>query len=844
MTKLKSKIGLLILLPALFSFLPRFFSVDDLIVKLEDYLAYYTPEKVYLHLDKPYYSAGDTLWFSTYLTHGVSHMATAPSKLVYVELVNADRSILAKRDIHIEDGVGAGEISLPDTLSSGAYIIRSYTSFMRNFDQDFFYQKEIQIQNTARPSFSEVDIADTYKGDFRNEEMATYSDLIRLRFFPEGGDLVNGVWSTVGFKAEGPDGRGVEVAGEVTDSKGSKIADLKTNSLGMGKFLMHPVVGDSYSASFKLGIQKLQVPLPVAKASGFVMSMTNVSPKFLTLKVQHSADQSLDGGVVVGHVRGVVFITLKAVAGQPFQALIPKEDLPEGIAHFTFFDGQGRPQAERLVFIAQEAKRPVVQLHGLEAGYAKRSKVSMDVTVGEGAPVKSSLSVAVVDKMKVQHDSDDWNFVSYLLLCSDIKGKIESPGYYFDKGNKDRQEALDNLMLTQGWRRFTWKDLMEEKKPDINFLVEPGFSIAGRVTDFLFQERPYKGLVTITGTEADGDIWSNETESDEDGYFLFTSLDIDDSARVVIQTPHEKKISRRGGKKEFYEEGGVNASVKIQVTEQTSPEVNYGFKSIDDLYNAKAIAEYLEEVKKVKEIEAAFGSQEVVVLDEIEVESRRKMDGERFNKPGMTYRQPLWRLDADSLSKSSQYLSIFEMFMGTTPGVRVVGTFPNYNMVLRGAANITGGNVYPLYLLNGSIVDAAIINTLPVQRVDFVDILRGTGATMYGTQGAGGIVAVYLKDGDQLAADYVPRGVIGVSHAGFYHARQFYSPDYSTQKESHLRTDVRPTLYWKAGLKTTEGAPAQLEFYTSDVASTFEIRIEGITEDGRPFVKTEEIVVN
>lgn len=819
----------------------RYASVDDLIDKMEEYLSYYTPEKVYIHHDKPYYSAGDTIWMAAYLTHGISHMATAPSKLVYVELVQADGTVLIKRDILAEGGTGAADIALPDTLASGTYVLRGYTSFMRNFDNAFLFTRQLRIENPVSPSFDTANPPASGK-EARAESASNFSDLVRLSFFPEGGELVNGLWSTVAFKATGPDGKSVDIEGQVTDSKGSKIADIKTATMGMGKFLMQPVEGESYVATLRFGSQKMQLPLPRAKKAGYVMTMTNVSPKFITLKVEAAGGESTDGGTVVGHVRGVVFLTLPATNGQPLQGLIPKEDLPEGVAQFTFFDKQGRPRAERLVFIDQSASRPAAQVNGLQPSYSKRSRVSIDVGVGEDKA--SSLSVAVVDKTKVLFDYSHDDIVSYLLLSSDIRGEIENPGYYFDEANKDRSEALDNLMMTQGWRRFTWQDIIDDKKPDINFLVEPGFSIAGRVTDFYFQSKPVKTKVTMTGTESDGDIWSSDTESDEDGYFLFTALEIDDTAKVVIQTPNDKKMDRKGKKKEFVEGGLVNLATKIAITEPTYPELSLNIASAEQQNSARAIAAYLEEARRVREIEAAFGGQDVMILDEIEVESRRIQSGERFNKPGLTYGRPMRRIDADSLSKTTQFLSIFEMFIGRTPGVRVVGTYPNYNMIVRGAASLMGGSIYPLYLLNGSIVDVSVINTIPVNRVDFIDILRGTGATLYGTQGAGGVVAVWLKDGDQIADDYIPKGVTGLTHAGYYHAREFYSPDYSTKKESHVRTDVRPTLYWKAGLKAAPGEPARLEFYTSDVASTFEIRIEGITEDGRPFVKVEEFKVN
>jgi len=841
MLKFVKKTLLIACLPVIFSFFLPFGATDELIVKLEEYLAYYTPEKVYVHHDKPYYSAGDTIWFSTYLAHGISHMATAPSKLVYVELVASDGSVVIKRDIFITKGAGGGDFALADSLASGTYLLRGYTSFMRNFDPDYFFRKEIQIENPQTPSFDPANVVE--KGPVEPTE--NYADLVRFQFFPEGGDMVNGLWSTVAFKATGPDGNSIEIEGEVNDGKGSKIADIKSGRFGSGKFLMQPVEGETYTATLKFGAQKMQVPLPKAKSQGYVMTLTNVSPKFITFKVESAGGESLEGGVVVGHVRGVVFLTLAATPGQPLQGLIPKENLPEGIAQFTFFDGQGRPQSERLVFVDQSAKRPVAKATGLQAQYGKRSKVSFGIDVADKVKVTPShLSVTVVDKAKVQFDPLSDNIVSYLLMSSDIKGKVENAGYYFDEANKDRAEALDNLMMTQGWRRFTWKDLMEGKKPEINHLVEPGFSIAGRVTDFFFPSKAVKSAVTITATEADGDLWTAETETDENGYFLFAALDIDDTAKLVIQTPNEKKSNKKSSSKEGLEKGNNNLSTKITINEQAVPEENYVFKSIDELANGRAIAAYLEEARKVKEIEEAFAKQDVIILDELEVQSEKIIGGERFKKPGMTYDRPTRRVDVDSLAKTTQFLSIFETFVGRTPGVRVVGSFPNYNAIIRGSANLEGGTIYPLYLLNGSIVDVSMINSIPVNRVDFVDVLTGTGATMYGTQGAGGVIAVYLKDGDEVDSDYVPKGSLGMTHPGYYRAKEFYVPDYSIKKESHARTDVRPTLYWKAGLKSADGAPAKLEFYTSDVASTFEIRIEGITEDGRPFVKKEEFVVN
>ena len=37
-----------------------------------------------------------------------------------------------------------------------------------------------------------------------------------------------------------------------------------------------------------------------------------------------------------------------------------------------------------------------------------------------------------------------------------IRGDIFNPTYYFDERNANRLQALDLLLMTQGWRRYVW----------------------------------------------------------------------------------------------------------------------------------------------------------------------------------------------------------------------------------------------------------------------------------------------------------------------------------------------------------------------------------------------------
>ncbi|RZJ27426.1 MAG: hypothetical protein EOO18_14040, partial [Chryseobacterium sp.] len=68
-----------------------------------------------------------------------------------------------------------------------------------------------------------------------------------------------------------------------------------------------------------------------------------------------------------------------------------------------------------------------------------------------------------------------------LLLCSDIKGYIEQPNYYFEKVNEKKESELDNLMLTQGWRRHRWDDIYSNDQNNLSYIAESRLNISGRI---------------------------------------------------------------------------------------------------------------------------------------------------------------------------------------------------------------------------------------------------------------------------------------------------------------------------------------------------------------------------
>ena len=163
-----------------------------------------------------------------------------------------------------------------------------------------------------------------------------------------------------------------------------------------------------------------------------------------------------------------------------YSGAIPKSKFPTGIVQFSLLTAEGDPISERLVFI-QHNDLLNVALNTDRTTYPTRSKVKMTLMVkNKEVPVTGTFSLAVIDETKVPFSEDaETTILSSLLLSSDLKGYIEKPNYYFNHVDATKVAELDLLMLTQGYSKFSYSDIIADKTPRIFFLPERGIEITG-----------------------------------------------------------------------------------------------------------------------------------------------------------------------------------------------------------------------------------------------------------------------------------------------------------------------------------------------------------------------------
>ena len=381
-------------------------------------------EKVYLHLDKPYYIRGEDIWFKAYVFSAELHTPTAISQILHVELISPSGIIIQKLVLKIFNGVAIGDFKLSNQLSPGQYQIRAYTRWMRNFDEDFFAQNRFSVKEEVPKEERQSDSLQKFQ---------KLSEITQVDFFPEGGDLLDGISSKIAFKAIDNYGLGIPIRGWVIKEESDTIGTIQSIHEGMGSFMLTPQQGIQYRAlvEFPDG-SRAGYNLPKSKTQGLGLRVRNTQEEHLFLTV-FTNQKGKNPFTLIGQLRGKVYLvhTAQVSLEKTLTLKIPKIDFPSGIMQLTLFDQQNRPQAERLIFINHQDHLKI-NLKSSETTYQVRDKIHVEIEVTNKAnlPVMGNFSVAVTDKNLIKQAGSKANIITYSLLSSELKGYIYQPNQY------------------------------------------------------------------------------------------------------------------------------------------------------------------------------------------------------------------------------------------------------------------------------------------------------------------------------------------------------------------------------------------------------------------------------
>ena len=430
--------------------------VDSAVVKkisgkLNSYSANHMAEKVYLHFDKPYYTAGDTMYFKAYVTTGEIHKPSNLSGLLYVDLINGQNKVSTSIRLMLTNGTSWGDFALRRSLLKGNYRVRAYTQWMRNEGEEAFFDKGIEIGSVAEQAALRIP-----EGGVIIPKSPTAKAYIK--FMAEGGALIAGVGSKVAFKAVDGNGLGIEVKGVVVDDGNKEVTAFASSHLGMGSFAITPSEGRTYTAkvTYANGAEGI-ITLPKTSPNAINFSFADLD-KFYKVKISSSKqwykeNKNRDYTLAIYSGGAIQSYTVKMETPE-INIDVAKNALHTGIATATLFTASGEPLCERVLFV-QNNDALSLAVGSDKSSYTARAKtnITLNVTTKSGEPAPGNFSVAVIDESKIKVDENaEPTIMNNLLLTSWLKGYIEQPNYYFTNISGKTIADLDLVMLTHGYR--------------------------------------------------------------------------------------------------------------------------------------------------------------------------------------------------------------------------------------------------------------------------------------------------------------------------------------------------------------------------------------------------------
>lgn len=474
-----------------------------------------------------------------------------------------------------------------------------------------------------------------------------------------------------------------------------------------------------------------------------------------------------------------------------------------------------------------------------------RSPVNMDITVnglGEN-PTMAELSMSVVESEIAIVDTLGSNIYSYLLAESELNGKIPNPGYYFVDDDPRRAQLLDLVMMTNGWRRYSWEQILAEDQPQLVHQPVRGATIRGKTTRLNNPDEPVKTDLYLSAMGGSEGFFMEHITTGDNGEFVFLDFPFFDSTGLVLQANvfNERKGSSKNRKKKDATGPQGNRSVAIHLQQDTFATVT-ALDQPQRLSRSSVSDDYLADRRQSNKADSVFAGLWNIDLEEILVKGHRSRAEEQDFNEKTYFGEPTNRVVVDSLGTSfTANMSVFDL-LRRVPGIQIVGNPPGEAAVIRGARTFSGATYAQVYL-DAFPVDNEMANTLQISDVEAVDVYKGGDAAIFGIRGGGGVIVIHTRVGGPVQKENSDLGSYQFTHPGFHRAKSFYSPDYATPHESHQKPDLRSTLYWTPWLAVDENGKQNFTFFTGDKKTDYQIMIQGITDDGRPFVKSGKISV-
>ena len=807
-------------------------------------------EKVYLHLDNTAYFQGETIWYSAYVTDDTGNPEPA-SKVLYVEFLSPTGVILKQHKLKIENGHCHGSFTLVDTsvkeainrrgavnIPSGYYQIRAYTRSMLNFDDAAIFSRVIPVYKfPEREGHYENPVVGEYPYREVNRPKPPDQKLkgVTIDFYPEGGHLIADIPCNVAFKATDDNGLGINID-NIRTVDGRNIP-LSPQHRGMGRFEWLTQKGGE-QVFVTVGGKEYRCTLPIAETQGCALHLMQKNGNVVVhIDAVGIVKDSLLAYTLTERGHLCAFDTLRVIGNNKtnekpllnLDVVISSGHISTGVCQFTLYNPSGDILAQRLLFIDNGIKTVPVSFTATKPEYLPFERIQMTFQT-EGYS-SQTFSLAVRDAVDYGTSYGD-DIRTYMLLSSELKGLIEDPGWYFmkDEGKGQREEALDLLMMVQGWTRYDWQRMAGVTPFKVRHYTEGQLVLDGWAFSRIL-EKPLqntKVYVRLCSREEPSEQRATVT-TDEDGYWSVGLEDFEGKWDLYYHTEQEKESTK-------------NATTRMRLERSFKPQ----------LHAYTPIETYLPDPKERNALLPTWRddiSDFVMPKDAIPLEEVEITAGTLYIDYGTFHAYDAAEACEDIFDEGDYTYNLHEYlyrigfyedrFNSTVYDTRVhryiVSTFDLVSSdTLRW---MEGANdmeyIESVFIYDTLNIDPRVIPSFKkfYNKMNDMEYLQ---------------FIEWLMRGDKFLIAEVTYGNAGFSErrgkndryatfSGYTKPIEFYAPTYPNGPVQGDK-DYRRTIYWNPEVTTDSTGHATVSFYNNGYSRALTISAEGLTPDGVPII--------
>ena len=823
-------------------------------------------EKLYLHLDKPFYGAGEKIWFKGYLVNATTHQDNSQSNFIITELINRSDSIVERKKIR-RDSLGFhNAFTLPATLPAGDYYLRGYSNWMLNEDPDFFFSRNIKIGNSIDNTIvssieyqQEDDTHYTAKIKFTSNVQAVFENTTIKYLYLENGKIKNkgkkktdeNGWISISLPdLKSPAARRIEV--EFDDPqyiyKRTFHLPVFTNDFDVkffpegGALLSIPHQNVAFKAQGADGFSK--------EVEGFLFN--SKGDTLTNFRSEHNGMGIFTMNPVNNETYYVTVRTNDSITKRFDLPAIEPKGISIAMSHYKqeiryeIQKTEATEWPQKLFLLAHtRGKLAILQPINPERTFGKMNDslftegITHFMLIDQQGNALSERLVFVPD-----HKPNQWQItadqptygkrekVSLQIAAKDNEGNpVEGT---FSVSITDRKSIqpdsladniLSNLLLTSDLKGYV-------EDPAYYFLNQDARTL--RSIDYLMMTHGWRrhkieNVLRTPSLNFTNYIEKGQTISGRIMGFFGANVK---KGPICVLAPKYNIIATT----ETDEKGKfiVNTSFRDSTTFLVQARTKKGFAGVDILMDppqypvathkapylngaATFMEDYLMNTRDQYYME---GGMRVYNLKEVTVTAKRERPSSKSIYTGgiNTY-----TVEEDRLQGYGQ--TAFDA-ASRLPSVTITN----------GSEIHIRNNSEPAIIVIDDIVyeDASdILKDIQVSDMSSISLLRGADAVILGPRASGGAVVITLKDPRNLPARPA-QGIITYTPLGYSESVEFYHPTYETpEKKNAQRSDFRSTVYWNPELRLNAEGKATIEYYTPDSTAPEDIIIEGVDKNGK-----------